>query len=79
VELVADAPGEIDVTRCDIAQELQVLRGAVGEHGDIGLRDLREIADLAGMIGPDLEHEIILALVRGDSPTDLVLIQNQTK
>jgi len=60
----ADRPSPISavLTNCaakllDIGRDPGRCRAQFGEHGDIGLGDLREIADLAGMIGPDLSTD----------------------
>ena len=44
----------------DVAEKFQMLGGAVGDDGDVGLGDLRQVADLAGMIRADFEDEIIV-------------------
>ena len=39
----------------EVVEEFEMLGAAVGDDGDIGLGDLGEVADFAGVVGADFE------------------------
>ncbi len=50
----------------EVAKAFEMLGRAIGDDGDVRFGDVREVGDFAGMIGAELQDEVILRRVGGE-------------